>query len=127
MNNLHNEALRPFSQKLRRDMTKEERHLWFDFLKGLPVTVHRQKVLGNYIADFYIAALYGRRSAIRSKQGCPDEAERHYGIAVYQSAESAGISSGMQRHFDAYQQHPISHLTVTASHQGEAMRQNPSP
>ena len=56
MNNLHNETLRPFSQKLRRDMTKEERHLWFDFLKGLPVTVHRQKVLGNYIADFYIAS-----------------------------------------------------------------------
>ena len=37
-------------------MTKEERHLWYDFLKGLPVTVHRQKVLGSYIADFYIAS-----------------------------------------------------------------------
>ena len=37
-------------------MTKEERHLWYDFLKGLPVTVHRQKVIGNYIADFYIAS-----------------------------------------------------------------------
>ncbi|MBQ3011516.1 MAG: DUF559 domain-containing protein [Oscillospiraceae bacterium] len=36
-------------------MTKEERHLWYDFLKGLPVMVHRQKVIGNYIADFYIA------------------------------------------------------------------------
>ncbi len=36
-------------------MTKEERHLWYDFLKGLPVTVNRQKVFGNYIADFYIA------------------------------------------------------------------------
>ena len=37
-------------------MTKEERHLWYDFLKRLPVTVHRQKVLGHYIADFYIAS-----------------------------------------------------------------------
>ena len=37
-------------------MTKEERHLWYDFLKQLPVTVHRQKVLGNYIVDFYIAS-----------------------------------------------------------------------
>ena len=37
-------------------MTKEERHLWFDFLKGLPVTVHRQKVIGHYIVDFCIPA-----------------------------------------------------------------------
>ena len=36
-------------------MTKEERHLWYDFLKTLPITFHRQKVIGNYIADFYCA------------------------------------------------------------------------
>ena len=36
-------------------MTKEERHLWYDFLKGLPVTVHRQKVIGQFIVDFYVA------------------------------------------------------------------------
>ena len=36
-------------------MTKEERHLWYDFLKTLPLTVHRQKVIGYYIVDFYIA------------------------------------------------------------------------
>jgi len=37
-------------------MTKEERRLWYDFLKTLPITVHRQKVIGNYIVDFYIAS-----------------------------------------------------------------------
>ena len=36
-------------------MTKEERHLWYDFLKTLPLTVNRQKVIGRYIADFYCA------------------------------------------------------------------------
>lgn len=36
-------------------MTKEEKHLWYDFLKSLPVTVYRQKVIGNYIVDFYCA------------------------------------------------------------------------
>ena len=36
-------------------MTKEERHLWYDFLKLLPITVNRQKVVGNYIVDFYCA------------------------------------------------------------------------
>ena len=37
-------------------MTKEERRLWYDFLKQLPVTVNRQKVIDHYIVDFYCAA-----------------------------------------------------------------------
>ena len=37
-------------------MTKEERHLWYDFLKTLPFTVYRQRVIGKYIVDFYIAS-----------------------------------------------------------------------
>ena len=44
------------SRVMRRNMTKEEKHLWYDFLKQLPVTVNRQKVLGSYIADFFIAS-----------------------------------------------------------------------
>ena len=36
-------------------MTKEERHLWYDFLKIIPFTVNRQKVIGKYILDFYCA------------------------------------------------------------------------
>ena len=55
MNQTHNTKLTSRSQNLRRNMTKEERHLWYDFLKTLPVTVHRQKVFGQYIVDFYIA------------------------------------------------------------------------
>ena len=37
-------------------MTKEERKLWYDFLKHLSVPFHRQKVIGNYIVDFYCAS-----------------------------------------------------------------------
>jgi len=36
-------------------MTKEERHLWYDFLRAYPVRFQRQKVLGKYIVDFYCA------------------------------------------------------------------------
>ena len=36
-------------------MTKEERHLWYDFLRSYPIRFSRQKVLGKYIADFYSA------------------------------------------------------------------------
>ena len=34
-------------------MTKEERHLWYDFLKCYPVQFKRQCPIGNYIVDFY--------------------------------------------------------------------------
>ena len=56
MNNIHNAKLSPNARSLRKNMTKEERRLWYDFLKSLPVTVHRQKILGKYIVDFYIAS-----------------------------------------------------------------------
>jgi very-short-patch-repair endonuclease len=51
-----NRTLLGKARSLRTNMTKEERHLWYDFLKLLPVMVHRQKVIGRYIADFYVAA-----------------------------------------------------------------------
>lgn len=34
-------------------MTKEERHLWYDFLRTYPIRFLRQKVIDNYIVDFY--------------------------------------------------------------------------
>ena len=41
------------ARKLRKEMTKEERHLWYDFLREYPVKIYKQKVIGNYIVDFY--------------------------------------------------------------------------
>ena len=52
----YNKQLKLNSQELRRNMTREEKHLWYDFLKGLPININRQKVIGNYIVDFYCAA-----------------------------------------------------------------------
>jgi very-short-patch-repair endonuclease len=46
-------SLTKTSQTLRCNLTKEERHLWYDFLKDYPVQFNRQKVIGNYIVDFY--------------------------------------------------------------------------
>ena len=55
MQRKHNKQLVPLAKQLRREMTKEERHLWYDFLRSYPVRFSRQKVLGRYIADFYSA------------------------------------------------------------------------
>jgi len=51
----HNKQLVPLAKQLRKEMTKEERHLWYDFLRSYPVRFSRQKVLGKYIVDFYSA------------------------------------------------------------------------
>lgn len=33
----HNKQLVPLAKQLRKEMTKEERHLWYDFLRSSPV------------------------------------------------------------------------------------------
>ena len=48
-------SLKSIAQELRREMTRQERHLWYDYLKTYPVVFRRQKQFGNYIADFYCA------------------------------------------------------------------------
>jgi very-short-patch-repair endonuclease len=55
MDSMKNKNLSELARSLRKNMTRHERHLWYDFLKGLPMMVHRQKVIGSYIVDFYIA------------------------------------------------------------------------
>jgi very-short-patch-repair endonuclease len=51
----HHSHLVPYAKELRKNMTKEEKHLWYDFLRTYKVKFLRQKILGKYIADFYCA------------------------------------------------------------------------
>ena len=55
MQHKHNKDLVPLAKALRKNMTKEERHLWYDFLRNHPLRFIRQKAIGNYIVDFYCA------------------------------------------------------------------------
>ena len=56
MNERKNHSLTGISKVLRRNMTEEEKRLWYDCLKNMPQTVNRQKVIGKYIVDFYCAS-----------------------------------------------------------------------
>ena len=51
----YNKKLVSNARELRNNMTPEERHLWYDFLRRLPLNVRRQHNIENYIVDFYIA------------------------------------------------------------------------
>ncbi len=50
---LYNKKLIPRAKKLRKEMTPQERHLWYDFLRQYPVKIYKQKVIDNFIVDFY--------------------------------------------------------------------------
>lgn len=80
MQSKHNPQLVPLAKQLRKEMTKEERHLWYDFLRSYPVRFSRQKVLGKYIVDFYSA---------QAKLVIELDGSQHY--------ESAGMESDAQR------------------------------
>lgn len=51
----HNKQIVPLAKVLRKNMTKEEKHLWYDYLREYPIRFIRQKVIGKYIVDFYCA------------------------------------------------------------------------
>ena len=55
MERKHNKNLVQNAKNLRKNMTKEERRLWYEFLRDCPARFTRQKVLGKYIVDFYSA------------------------------------------------------------------------
>ena len=42
----HNKEIVPLAKVLRKNMTKEEKHLWYDYLKEYPIRFIRQKVIG---------------------------------------------------------------------------------
>ena len=48
-----NKSLRNHSTELRNNATRQENHLWYDFLKKCRLQFYRQRIIGNYIVDFY--------------------------------------------------------------------------
>ena len=52
----HNKQLTSHAQNLRKNMTKEERRLWYEYLHDYPHRFRRQVTVGNYILDFYCAS-----------------------------------------------------------------------
>ena len=44
------------ARKLRREMTPQERKLWYCFLRKYPVKIYKQRIIDSFIADFYCAS-----------------------------------------------------------------------
>ena len=108
--------LKEKSQKLRREMTKEERHLWYDFLKELPCTINRQKVIGKYIVDFYIDSAkivieidgsqhYETEGLIKDKQRDADLTRLDLTVLRYSNAD-------VNQRFDSVCEDILNHICI---------------
>lgn len=51
-----NNKMLPLARELRRDMTPQERKLWYLFLRKYPVKVYKQRIIDSFIVDFYCAS-----------------------------------------------------------------------
>ena len=49
----YNKNLLDKAKVLRKEMTPQEKELWYKFLKGYPVKIYKQRPIGCFIADFY--------------------------------------------------------------------------
>jgi very-short-patch-repair endonuclease len=44
------------ARRLRKEMTPQERKLWYLFLQKYPIKIYKQRIIGSYIVDFYCAS-----------------------------------------------------------------------
>ncbi len=52
-----NENLRAYATEMRKNLTEEEKKIWYGYLRHLKPNFHRQRIIGNYIVDFYCPKL----------------------------------------------------------------------
>ena len=101
----HNRELTPLARELRRNMTQEERRLWYDFLRSYSVRFYRQKVLGSYIVDFYCARARLVIELDGSQHAQPDavlrDAERTAFLQSYGLQVLRIPNTDIHRHFPA--------------------------
>ena len=90
---------------LRKNLTRQERHLWYDFLRAYPIRFQRQKTIGHCIVDFYCASaklvveLDG--SQHYSEQGISHDAERTALLNQYDLEIVRYSNEDVDRQFDA--------------------------
>ena len=92
------------AKALRKNGTKQEKHLWYDFLCKYPVRFQRQKTIGSYIVDFYCC----KAQLVIELDGSQhyEENAKRYDTVRTEYLESLGLrvlrllNSDVDRHFE---------------------------
>ena len=50
-----NNKMLEVARKLRREMTPQEKKLWYQFLRTYPIKIYKQRIIESFIVDFYCA------------------------------------------------------------------------
>ena len=97
----YNKKLVNNARMLRKRMTKEEKRIWYDFLKKLPFTVKRQHNIENYIVDFYC---FYRFVHIFTSFKCINKSGffRNYSRTAYVSTNSTAVKCLVAPAFSSY-------------------------
>lgn len=115
----YNKNLVSNAKNLRKNMTPEERHLWYDFFKKLPFSVRRQHNIENYIVDFYIAEkkivieIDGRQHRLPEHKEA--DAKRDADLAVWGITVLRYSNDSIRNHFNAVAEDILSKLDLNFS------------
>ena len=101
----YNSGLKDRARTLRKNMTKQECHLWYDFLKYRPEHWNRQRVIDCYITDFFCYSA-GLVIELDGAQHYTEEGEEYDSIRTeilerYQLEVIRFLNSEIDRHFDS--------------------------
>ena len=115
----YNKKLVSNARTLRKNMTPEEKHLWYDFLKRLPVNVRRQHNIGNYIVDFYIAEkkivieVDGRQHLLPEHK--ESDEQRDAALATWEISVLRYSNDNIRNNFNAVAEDILKHLELDYS------------
>jgi len=86
----YNRELIPRAKELRKNATRQENRLWYDYLRIYPARFQRQKTIFHYIVDFYCASA----KLIIELDGHQHESDdaKEYDSIRTQAFESAGLA-----------------------------------
>ena len=115
----YNKKLVSNARTLRKNMTPEEKHLWYDFLKRLPFNVRRQHNIENYIVDFYIAEkkivieVDGRQHLLPEHKEADEQ--RDDALATWEISVLRYSNDNIRNNFNAVAEDILKHLALDYS------------
>ena len=115
----YNKKLVSNARTLRKNMTPEEKHLWYDLLKRLPFNVRRQHNIENYIVDFYIAEKKIVIEIDGIQHSAPDHKEsdkqRDIALSAWNITVLRYSNDNIRNHFNAVAEDILKKLGLTFS------------
>lgn len=105
MKHSRNETLIGNARALRKNMTKQESALWYQFLRFCKPRFRRQEIIGNYIADFFCQKAKLVIEIDGSQHYEPTEREKDNERSAFFHKEGIKVvrfsNTDVDRHFDS--------------------------